>query len=346
MSFVRFLRRVSLLALLVVGALVVGGITGAGAPLAATPAGGLSLLSSGTCTGQAAPYESIGYGQGVQVSSEINISCAPSGSKVTLVSVTVNLRHECSKDLNIRLDKLPKVEFLQWKDCSTLGGSQILTFDEPVRFDNVDPNGAWKLTVTDWCDNDCGGALSTWSIWVEYVAPTPVPTTPVPPTPDTPVPPTSEPTPEPTKAPTPGCEYLVASFGYEIICPVYATVQFRDASTSGHGDPIESWHWEFGDGRTSGLREPLSIILPEGYHQVRLTVRTRGGCQRAITRTIRIVLAQFSVQAERVSPPSGPVHVGDEVSYRILAINEGPPTCAAGVWFRFNDDEFSFVSTV
>ena len=324
-------------------------------PTPAPPWPQTDLVSLDTCSGQKTINAPLGYGADDQVSSTITLSCAPAGSRVTQVDVTVELDHDCPWDLNIRLDHLPRSTFLQTRDCEREGGDPNPTFSDRHYFTGTDPNGEWKVVFTDWCRGECLGQANSWSIVVHYDRPTETPVTPslTPVTPSlTPVTPGVTRTLTPSLTPTPitpqptaepGCEHLVAAFDYEVICPVYATVRFSDASTSARGDPIESWYWEFGDGRTSSWQDPLSIILQEGYHQVRLTVRTSGGCEGSVTQVIRIVPAAFLVQVERASP-SGPVYVGDEVTYRILASNEGFPTCAGGVWFRFDDDEFSFVS--
>ena len=106
-----------------------------GVPLGAPPD------SLAACSGSVAPYAHIAYGQSGQVKSAINTSCAPASSNVTSVDVEIQVRHACSRDLNIRLDKLPHSTFLQERDCSVHGGEQILSFSSDA-FNAIDPNGA------------------------------------------------------------------------------------------------------------------------------------------------------------------------------------------------------------
>jgi PKD repeat protein len=47
------------------------------------------------------------------------------------------------------------------------------------------------------------------------------------------------------------------------------TVRFYDAST---GDP-KSWNWNFGDGNTSTMKNPVHVYYTPGSYQVRLDVQ-------------------------------------------------------------------------
>ena len=49
------------------------------------------------------------------------------------------------------------------------------------------------------------------------------------------------------------------------------TVNFQDLSQT-HGAPITGWSWEFGDGDTSGQRNPAHTYTSPGTYRVRLTV--------------------------------------------------------------------------
>jgi hypothetical protein len=54
------------------------------------------------------------------------------------------------------------------------------------------------------------------------------------------------------------------------------SVQFTDTSTCSSNQTISRWLWEFGDGTTSDLPNPLHVYLREGTYSVSLTVYTDG----------------------------------------------------------------------
>ena len=55
----------------------------------------------------------------------------------------------------------------------------------------------------------------------------------------------------------------------------YYTFQFFDNSTSNL--PVESWNWDFGDGATSGLQNPIHAYNSMGYYNVCLTITSDSG---------------------------------------------------------------------
>ncbi|ULQ50660.1 PKD domain-containing protein [Flavihumibacter fluvii] len=69
-----------------------------------------------------------------------------------------------------------------------------------------------------------------------------------------------------------------------------ATIQFTDNSTVPSGSII-SRSWDFGDGTTSNQTNPKHIYTNIGYYNVKLTVKTSGGCEvtGARIRFIRII---------------------------------------------------------
>lgn len=57
------------------------------------------------------------------------------------------------------------------------------------------------------------------------------------------------------------------------------SIQFTDASVTGNvNDPIISWLWDFGDGTTSTLKNPVHAFTQPGQYPVTLKIRTGGGC--------------------------------------------------------------------
>lgn len=57
------------------------------------------------------------------------------------------------------------------------------------------------------------------------------------------------------------------------------SIQFTDSSVTGNvNDPIISWLWDFGDGSTSTLKNPIHLFTQPGQYPVTLKIRTGGGC--------------------------------------------------------------------
>jgi len=66
-----------------------------------------------------------------------------------------------------------------------------------------------------------------------------------------------------------------------------AIVQFADTGYS-QSSPIISWLWDFGDGSTSTVQNPIHIFPSNGTYPVSLTVTTQEGCVQTITHIIEI----------------------------------------------------------
>lgn len=83
------------------------------------------------------------------------------------------------------------------------------------------------------------------------------------------------------------------------------SVQFNDLSTT-LGNHIVSWHWEFGDGDTSNLQNPVHVYTSTGFFNVRLTVTDDFGCVHTLTRNQYIhvtdPLADFTVAKRDLCP--------------------------------------------
>jgi len=71
------------------------------------------------------------------------------------------------------------------------------------------------------------------------------------------------------------------------ICIGNAT-QFQDISISFIGDEIATWHWEFGDGDTSNLKNPQHIYADTGQYNVSLFVIAASGCSAIINKKINV----------------------------------------------------------
>ena len=71
-----------------------------------------------------------------------------------------------------------------------------------------------------------------------------------------------------------GCQaYYTYFFGFNPL-----GVIFTDSSTSAPNDPIMSWAWDFGDGNTSNIQDPMHIYSQAGVYTVCLTITTQSGC--------------------------------------------------------------------
>ena len=69
------------------------------------------------------------------------------------------------------------------------------------------------------------------------------------------------------------------------LCPG-EPIQFFDSSRATY-KPIVSWNWDFGDGNTSNVQNPVHIYgKPGGEKQVTLISRSKLGCRDTITRTL------------------------------------------------------------
>lgn len=76
-------------------------------------------------------------------------------------------------------------------------------------------------------------------------------------------------------------------FNYEITClntPVY----FNPDTLITNTGSISNWHWDFGDGITSNIRNTVHVYTAPGDYQVALTVVDTTGCQNTVTHQIII----------------------------------------------------------
>lgn len=77
-----------------------------------------------------------------------------------------------------------------------------------------------------------------------------------------------------------------ANFSYNFSC-VGEAIQFTDMSFTNMGN-ITGWNWDFGDGTTSTLQNPIHAFSTPGLQVVTLTVTTAGGCTDTRPRNIQI----------------------------------------------------------
>ena len=82
-----------------------------------------------------------------------------------------------------------------------------------------------------------------------------------------------------------------------------ASIAFVDASTDPEGTPL-SYDWDFGDGSTSALPEPVRVYAAAGTYTVSLTVTDAHGGTDTATETVEVVLGPVADFA-----PDAPPHV-------------------------------------
>lgn len=66
-------------------------------------------------------------------------------------------------------------------------------------------------------------------------------------------------------------------------------VEYFDSSFVVAGTPINAWLWDFGDGNTSVLQNPIHQYAAPGTYPVQLIVQNMGGCRDTILQSVTIV---------------------------------------------------------
>jgi gliding motility-associated-like protein len=79
---------------------------------------------------------------------------------------------------------------------------------------------------------------------------------------------------------------IASAYGQSASCQ--NPVQFYDSSVVVSGSPISQWFWDFGDGTTSTLQNPLHSYNAMGNYTVSLMVTNGGGCTDTIYQSISI----------------------------------------------------------
>jgi len=85
----------------------------------------------------------------------------------------------------------------------------------------------------------------------------------------------------------------VANFNMPIVCLPVGAAQFNDVSTISDGtQSLFTYFWEFGDGITSTLANPLHNYSATGPFNVKLTVTSNNGCVDDSVKTINTIYPQ------------------------------------------------------
>ncbi|MBI4945378.1 MAG: gliding motility-associated C-terminal domain-containing protein [Bacteroidetes bacterium] len=108
---------------------------------------------------------------------------------------------------------------------------------------------------------------------------------------------------------------VVAAFTKNADCRFNTT--FTDASVLSTSDSIISWNWNFGDGKTDTLKNPVHQYTVAGTYTINLSVTTSGGCSDTIADTLKLVpaaSADFSTSASTYFQ-------GELINFTDLSIN-------------------------
>ncbi|HEX8528919.1 MAG TPA: PKD domain-containing protein, partial [Cytophagales bacterium] len=90
---------------------------------------------------------------------------------------------------------------------------------------------------------------------------------------------------------------------------------------------VTGWRWDFGDGQTADVAEPVHAYAAPGTYQVILTVRNAAGCTHAVTQPVTVTesIRAYALQLERVALQS--TAGGRRLQVRLL--NQGTQTLRA-----------------
>lgn len=91
----------------------------------------------------------------------------------------------------------------------------------------------------------------------------------------------------------------------KLIACVPAEIQFQDQSTDTSDGTVNKWAWDFGDGTTSTLQNPVKSYSTTGFYTISLTITSTTGCAAATSRFryIRVVSgidADFTANADSI----------------------------------------------
>ncbi|MCS6992112.1 MAG: PKD domain-containing protein [Chitinophagales bacterium] len=103
--------------------------------------------------------------------------------------------------------------------------------------------------------------------------------------------------------------------------------QFLDASITAPGTSITSWQWNFGDGNTSTLQNPIHTYATIGTYQITLTVSNSNGCVETISKSISVGIGP---QAAFVAPQN--ICTGIEATFSDISVPGGGNTITAWFW--------------
>ena len=121
----------------------------------------------------------------------------------------------------------------------------------------------------------------------------------------------------------------VANFGFTKNVCINNPTQFTDSSFIGGGN-ISAWAWNFGDGNTSTLQNPINIYTASGIYQVTLTIFSDSGCSDIITKNLIIN------QNANLNFTFKPVCLGDSMIFTNFSSINSPDSIVSWLW-NFGD---------
>jgi gliding motility-associated-like protein len=110
----------------------------------------------------------------------------------------------------------------------------------------------------------------------------------------------------------------VVASGYSSQGNCMNNVQFSDDSQTISGPPINGWQWDFGDGGTSTLQNPVHSFGTPGNHTITLIVSSPAGCNDTLVQTISLLPAPV------VAFSQSPVCDGVPVQFNESVVSPSP----------------------
>lgn len=102
-------------------------------------------------------------------------------------------------------------------------------------------------------------------------------------------------------------ELCQADFAFSTFANLPLTVQFTDFSTG----IMTEWLWDFGDGNTSMLQNPLHVFADTGFYQVSLSIQNTDSliyCSHSITKQVEVYVSAPECHADFVALPDSGVN--------------------------------------
>jgi gliding motility-associated-like protein len=83
-------------------------------------------------------------------------------------------------------------------------------------------------------------------------------------------------------------ESPVSDFNFVVGCDG-ATVEFTDITVPVGANIITDWNWDFGDGNTSSVQNPIHVFSVSGTYDVTLQITDSEGCSTTLTQTLNLL---------------------------------------------------------
>jgi subtilisin family serine protease/subtilisin-like proprotein convertase family protein len=184
---------------------------------------------------------------------------------ISQLSVGVDIVHPAIGELVVQLLS-PSGQVVTLHDRTGGTDDNLHRFYDVPGFEGTSLSGAWRLKVIDGAGQQTG-SLQGWTLRAA----------------DT------------RLAPT-------ASFSFNQSFLSFEFIDFsHDAFSFCSSGSIESWHWDFGDGTTSDVRQPSHVYAAAGEYEVTLTVTDDDGNTDAETRSVTATRPPPELAIERIT---------------------------------------------